>query len=254
MKKISCRQALFKSIGLGFAGLSFSLGLLNVSANAGEQAQDAVTLDITQMQNLQTNQVNIAKTNFKDRDALSVEMTDEVQKAILSGNGNGNAPSYALPDIELANGVIEVDIAASINGKGPADVRGFVGIAFHIDDKNKTFEAIYLRMTNGSKNNPPPPAPRDIRAVQYISYPDRTWSKLREAYPTKYEKAAPVAINSWHKLRLEIKDNTVDVFVDDAKVLTVNDLSFANRKGKIGLWVDDGTTGYFTNLKVNQLK
>ena len=196
------------------------------------------------------NLVNASAATFKERSAVMVELTPEAQKALLAGTGVGNGPSFIMPPVQLANGVIEVDLAARINGKGAPDVRGFVGIAFHIDDKAETFEAVYLRMTNGSKNNPPPPAPRNVFAVQYISYPDRYWRKLRQEHPNVYEKAAPVAIESWHKLRLEIAGSTVNAFVDGEKVLTVSDLRFANRKGRIGLWVDDGTAGYFSNLKV----
>ena len=39
--------------------------------------------------------------------------------------------------------------------------------------------------------------------------------------------------------------------VDGQEVLVVDDLSFADRAGRIGLWVDDGTTGYFANLTVS---
>ena len=196
------------------------------------------------------NLVNASAAIFKERSAVLVELTPEAQKALLAGTGVGNGPSFIMPPVQLANGVIEVDLAARINGKGAPDVRGFVGIAFHIDDKAETFEAVYLRMTNGSKNNPPPPAPRNVFAVQYISYPDRYWRKLRQEHPNVYEKAAPVAIESWHKLRLDIAGSTVSAFVDGEKVLTVNDLRFPNRKGRIGLWVDDGTAGYFSDLRV----
>lgn len=196
------------------------------------------------------NLVNASAATFKERSAVMVELTPEAQKGLLAGTGVGNGPSFIMPPVQMANGVIEVDLAARINGKGAPDVRGFVGIAFHIDDKAETFEAVYLRMANGSKNNPPPPAPRNVFAVQYISYPDRYWRKLRQEHPNVYEKAAPVAIESWHKLRLEVAGSTVNAFVDGEKVLTVNDLRFPNRKGRIGLWVDDGTAGYFSDLKV----
>lgn len=199
---------------------------------------------------LASNLVNASAAAFKERSAVMVELTPEAQKALLAGTGAGNGPSFVMPTVQLANGVIEVDLAARINGKGAPDVRGFVGIAFHIDDKAETFEAVYLRMTNGSKNNPPPPAPRNAFAVQYISFPDRYWRKLRQEHPNVYEKAAPVAIESWHKLRLEIAGSTVNAFVDGEKVLTVSDLRFPNRQGRIGLWVDDGTAGYFSDLKV----
>lgn len=196
------------------------------------------------------NLVTGSNTDFKDRKTLAIELLPDVQKGMLVPNAVTNGPSFAIADVSLANGTIEVDLAARINGKGAPDVRGFVGIAFHIDDKNETFEAVYLRMTNGSKNNPAPPAPRNVYAVQYISYPDRYWRKLREEFPNKYEKAAPVAIESWHKLHLDIQGDTVTASVDGEKVLVVNDVRFPNRKGKVGLWIDDGTTGYFANLKV----
>ena len=47
-----------------------------------------------------------------------VELTPEAQKALLSGTGVGNGPSFIMPPVQLANGVIEVDLAARINGKG----------------------------------------------------------------------------------------------------------------------------------------
>jgi hypothetical protein len=196
------------------------------------------------------NLVTASAATFKERSAVMVELTPEAQKALLAGTGVGNGPSFIMPPVQLANGVIEVDLAARINGKGAPDVRGFVGLAFHIDDKAETFEAVYLRMTNGSKNTPLPPAPRNVFAMQYISYPDRYWRKLRQEHPNVYEKAAPVAIESWHTLRLEIAGSTVNAFVDGEKVLAVSDMRFPNRKGRIGLWVDDGTAGYFSDLKV----
>lgn len=194
--------------------------------------------------------VNTSVTRFNDRNALMVELTPKAQKALLAGSGVGNGPSFVMPPVQLANGMIEVDLAARINGQGAPDVRGFVGLAFHIDDRAETFEAVYLRMTNGSQNNPPPPAPRNVYAVQYISYPDRYWRKLRQEFPNRYEKAAPVAIGAWHRLRLDIQGSTVQAFVDGELVLTVNDLRFPDRAGRIGLWVDDGTAAYFSDLKV----
>lgn len=91
-------------------------------------------------------------------------------------------------------------------------------------------------------------APGD--AVPYISDPDRSWRKLRQEYPNRYEQAAPVAIESWHRLRLEIRGRTAQAFVDGERVLAVDDLSYPDRRGPIGLWVDDGTTGYFSGVQV----
>lgn len=199
---------------------------------------------------LRPNLVDVAAAEFKGRSGVALELTAEAQKALLVPGTSGNGPSFAMPEIDFANGTIEVDLAARINGKGQPEVRGFVGLAFHIAEDHSTFEAVYLRMTNGSRNTPPPPAPRNVFAVQYISYPDRYWRKLRQEHPNRYEKAAPVAIETWHKLRIEIKGSVANVFVDEQAVMTVDDLRYPDRKGRGGLWVDDGTTGYFANLSV----
>lgn len=199
---------------------------------------------------LRPNLVTLAPARFRDRDALAVALTEPAQAALLAPGAAGNGPSFAMPELSLANGTIEVDLAARINGRGQPDVRGFVGLACHIAEDLGTFEAVYLRMTNGSRNVPPPPAPRNGFAVQYISYPDRYWRRLRQEHPNRYEQPAPVAIETWHRLRLDIQGSRLQVSVDGESVLTVPDLSFPNRLGRIGLWVDDGTTGYFKDLRV----
>jgi hypothetical protein len=242
------REFLQRNVGLAVAGVSTSF----LGACAYSSQSQGGRWSLKNADGLMSNMVSASAATFKERSALMVELTPEAQKALLAGTGVGNGSSFAMPPVQLANGVIEVDVAARINGKGALDVRGFVGLAFHIDDKMETFEAVYLRMTNGSRNNPMPPAPRNVFAVQYISYPDRYWRKLRQEHPNVYEKAAPVAIESWHKLRLEIAGGTAHAFVDGEKVLTITDLKFPNRNGRIGLWVDDGTAGYFSDLKVKK--
>lgn len=205
---------------------------------------------LTNLGSLKANSVTFEHVSFKGVPAIKVEMTEAIQKGILTGAGNGNGSTFALTEALFNNGVIEVDVAGEINGKGAPDARGFVGIAFHIPEDLTTYEAIYLRMSNGTQNNPPPPAPRNMRAVQYIAHPDFHFNVSREKFPGQYEAAAPVALATWYKLRLEINGASVQVFVDNKPVLKIKDARFANRKGRIGLWVDDGTAGYFANLKV----
>lgn len=206
-------------------------------------------LPLTTADGLRPNDVVVTAASHQGRPAVAVELTDTAQAALLRG-GAGNGPTFALIDADFGDGAIEVDLAARINGRGQPEVRGFVGVAFHIAPGLDTWEAIYLRMTNGSRNNPPPPAPRHQFAIQYISYPDRTWRKLRQEHPNRYEQPAPVAIESWHRLRIELAGSTARAAVDGQEVLTVSDLRFPSRKGAVGLWVDDGTTGYFSDLRL----
>jgi hypothetical protein len=199
-------------------------------------------------QDLVSHNVTAATAKFSGRDCVAVEMTPAAQAKSLRVGGND--ATFAVLPIDFSNGTLEVDVAGALNGKGDPDARAFVGLAFHIDTQVKTFEALYLRMTNGSKNLPPPPSPRNVRAVQYVAHPDFHFDVSRKNFPGKYEAAAPVALGSWHTLRLDIAGKKLRALVDGTEVLVVDDLRLGGRAGGVGLWVDDGTTGYFSNLRV----
>jgi hypothetical protein len=206
------------------------------------------------LQPMATNLVVTGHGGWNGRDCLSVELTDDEQKRrLLQGAGGGNGPAYAIVYRDFAAGVIEVDIGTELTGKGAPDDRGFAGLAFHISEDLQTYEAIYLRMTNGRLNAPPPPAPRIDRAIQYVAHPDFHFSVSREKFPGRYEKGADIAIGRWHRLRLEVQGAQVRALVDGVEALTVNDLRYAGRRGAVGLWVGDGSRGLFTDLAVRSM-
>jgi hypothetical protein len=141
--------------------------------------------------------------------------------------------------------VIDVDLAAELTGLGARESRGFVGVAFHIDVAAETYEAVYLRMTNGRLNRPMPPAPRVDRAIQYVADPDFHYAVSRERFPGRYERGADVALGQWHHLRLEIGASRARALVDGHEALALGELHYAGREGAVGLFIDDGTRGYF---------
>lgn len=234
-------------LAMFLAALFFGSTTITTRAHAAEQKNS-----LESATGIMQHRITTTPATFAGRRAVAVELTDTAQQEMLQGNAISDGPNFALMDFAFANGTIEVDIAAKPNGKGAPDARGFAGIAFHIAKDMTSFDGVYLRMANGSNNTPPPQGPRLDRAVQYFSYPDRTWHVLREQFPGKYESAAPVAVGQWHTLRLEIQGRTVKTFVDGKQVLVVNDISFPQRTGRIGLWVDDGTIAYFSNLRVTK--
>ena len=193
--------------------------------------------------------VRTAAEDWQGRHALAVELTEEEQARILA-RGGGNGPNYAVLDTDFTDGVIEADVAGQINGKGAPDVRAFVGVAFHLSADLRTYEAVYLRMSNGTLNDPPPPSPRDVRAIQYVAHPDFHYFVSREKFPGRYEKPAPIALDRWHRLRLEIEGRRLRALVNGGEVLVVNDLRYAGRTGRVGLWVDDGTRGHFADVRI----
>ena len=222
------------------------------TASACPDSAESQTFPLDSLAELDLVNAQAAAVEHRGRKAVKVAMTEAMQKASLS-NAAGDRTSLAVLPVEFQNGTIEVEIAAVVNGRGARDARGFAGIAFRVSPKGEAYEAVYLRMTNGRLADPPPGAPRNIRAIQYVSHPKWDFDALRKAAPDVYEKGADIAPGPWFRYRLEIEGTTMRAFLGDAvqPALVVTDMKLgANAKGRIALFVDDGTDAFFSNLKV----
>ncbi|MFV5703638.1 family 16 glycoside hydrolase [Flavobacterium sp. XS2P12] len=159
-------------------------------------------------------------------------------------------PTYAkLTDLEFENGTIEVKMYSQIQNPSPFQfAQGFIGVAFRINDNDKAFENIYLRPKVGRSDN------QSYRnhTVQYYAYPNFKFETLRKLSPGMYETSAPVNINEWITLRIEVKGQRAELFVNDAKYsnFIVDKMKGSTTKGTIALWVDIATIGYFKDLKI----
>jgi hypothetical protein len=201
-------------------------------------------------QPIATNLVTAARRHWNGRDCLSLELTDDEQRGRLDKTRSGNGPSFAIVHRDFTDGAIEAEVGAELTGRGAPDDRGFAGLSFHIGPDFETHETVYLRMTNGRLNVPPPPPPRIDRAVQYVAHPDFHFDVSREAFPGRYEKGADIALGRWHRLRLEVQGKHLRALVDGVEVLTLDDLHYPGRRGPVGLFVGDGSRGFFTNLGI----
>lgn len=156
-----------------------------------------------------------------------------------------------LIDSDFQNGIIEVKVLSKLLEDAPDFARGFIGIAFRIDESDSKFECIYIRPTNGRAED----QLRRNRSTQYFSYPDFKFDRLRIEAPGIYESYADMGLNEWINIKLEIKDAKAKLYLNGQEhpVLVVNDLKHgANASGGIGLWVDVGTEGFFTDLLVEK--
>jgi hypothetical protein len=150
---------------------------------------------------------------------------------------------------DFKNGIIEVKVRSKLLENAPDFARGFIGVAFRIDESNSKFECIYIRPTNGTAED----QLRRNHSTQYFSYPDFKFDRLREESPEKYESYADMGLNEWISIKIEVKGEKAKLYLNDGDhpVLIVNDLKHgANASGGIGLWVEVGTEGYFTDLNV----
>ena len=150
---------------------------------------------------------------------------------------------------DFSNGIIEVKVLSRLLENAPDFARGFIGIAFRINEGNSKFECIYIRPTNGRAED----QLRRNRSTQYFSYPDFKFDRLRNESAGRYESYADMGLNEWISLKIEVRGEKAKLYLHQGEhpVLVVNDLKHgANATGGIGLWVEVGTEGYFTDLKV----
>ena len=171
----------------------------------------------------------------------------------LSDNATREQPPVEqlarINDLEFSNGVIEVELAGAPAPDAPEGARGFVGIAFRLQPDNQTYDAFYLRPTNGRADD----QERRNHAAQYISHPAWTWSRLRKETPSKYESYVDLEPGVWTKVKIDVRGSVARLFVHDSTqpTLIVNDVKTgANGKGAVALWLDAGTVAHFRNLRV----
>ncbi|MCD9015712.1 hypothetical protein K7P01_09310 [Fulvivirgaceae bacterium QH1ED-6-2] len=149
------------------------------------------------------------------------------------------------------DGTIEVNVLSKLRPDAPADARGFIGLAFRINETNSKFESIYIRPTNGRADD----QIRRNHSVQYFSYPDFKFFRLRKEFPEKYESYADMGLNEWIKMRIVVSGSQAKLYLNENKEpsLIVNDLKLGSEaSGAIGLFVDIGTEGYFSDLKISK--
>lgn len=137
-----------------------------------------------------------------------------------------------LKDFNLANGVIECDIASNT----------MVGLTFRVQNESVA-ECIYFRPFNSRGN-------MHDKTVQYVARGTKyKWEYLRNNYPGKYEAGANIKSYEWFHTKIVFKNKTVKVYVNksDTPVLTVEDIKLDEETGSVGLWT---WKGYYANFVV----
>ena len=151
--------------------------------------------------------------------------------------------------LDFSNGVIEAEIAGALAPEAGGEARGFVGIAFRVQEDLKTYDAFYLRPTNGRAGD----QVRRNHSAQYISLPDWPWSRLRKETPEKYEAYVDLVPGVWTKIKIEVRGGEARLYVhgNEQPTLIVKDVkSGANGHGGVALWLEPGTVAHFRNLTV----
>lgn len=151
-----------------------------------------------------------------------------------------------LEDSTFHNGIIEMDVKGSLLKSADINDRGFIGFTFRVNEDNSEFECFYIRPTNGNTEDPI----RKQHGCQYFSYPGYTFAYFRKHDILGYEAPIEGYIDKWFHLKGIIHNDTATFYVDGKETLSIKHLKHGDSKGKIGLYVDNGTDGYFKNISI----
>lgn len=199
-------------------------------------------LPLTSLDGLRAHQVTMEIGEHQGHAALRVIKSKDVELP--------DEPTFAIVDgLDFHDGVIEVEVAGGVLPDAPGQARGFIGVAFRIAPDASAFEGIYIRPANGRAEV----QLRRNRATQYFSYPDFKFDRLRAEAAGEYEAYVDLVPAAWTRMRIEVADATARLYVHDAEqpTLLVTDLKLgAEARGAVGLYVDNGTDGYFRNLRI----
>jgi 3-keto-disaccharide hydrolase len=168
---------------------------------------------------------------------------------LAAGGSPAGEQLAVIEGLEFSSGVIEAEIAGAPGSGAAEGARGFVGIAFRLLADDKTYDAFYLRPTNGRAEE----QERRNHAAQYISHPDWTWDRLRKETPSRYEAYVDLQPGSWTRVKIEVRGDRARLYVHgkEQPTLVVNDVKTgASAKGAVALWLGPGTIAHFRNLTV----
>jgi hypothetical protein len=215
---------------LGFFAVLLS-GTICVQA-----ASDAQTFELRDTKNLVL--VNVRAEAVEYRGRKCVRVTNNTQKdgfALLRGTE------------DFQDGTIEAGVALKIN-KAPFRMPGFVGLAFKAQPDASRYELFYLRPGNSSSDDQ---AVRN-HSVQYISKPGFDYDVLRREWPSVYEVYAPLKLETWTKVKIEVRGRTAKLYLNGSEnpSLVVDPLLGQDLRGGVALWGYPYEEAYFSNVRI----
>jgi hypothetical protein len=243
-----------------FGALMFAVTVALTSPGQGSQVTAASTghgftnplESLREIDVVAFHQSNVAPTRvtadvgtYRGRRAIHMVNDDSM---IADGDPAGGQALAILRKSNLRDGSITLDVVAWPRQGARPDTRGFVGVAFHVQNRGAQFEAFYLRFTNGRAED----QLRRNHAAQYVSEPEFPWYRLRREDPGEYESYVDIEQEAWTRIKLVVQGSTARLYVNGAAqpCLIVHDLKLGAVDGPVALWNGADTEAYFSNLHI----
>ena len=216
-------------------------GCASVPSDPGGSGPGAVVLPLESTDRLELVRTRAEPVSYQGRRAIRLDPVDgaTADREVLA----------VVRDLQLTDGEISVEVAGAPRSGAPADVRGFIGVAFHVSDDGGVYENVYLRPSNGRADD----QLRRNHSVQYQSIPEFSWKRLRDESPGQYEAYADLRTGAWTRMRIKVQGTRAELYVDGAEqpCLIVRDLKLGARGGRVALWADPTTEAYFRELRIS---
>jgi hypothetical protein len=204
---------------------------------------------------LRLHNVAAVAATLEGRKGLRLTMSEETARRVpaMTDEERANLEELAVIEgLEFSSGVIEAELSGAPAPGAGEGARGFVGVAFRLQKDMRTYDAFYLRPTNGRAED----QERRNRATQYISHPDWPWFRLRKEAPAKYEAYVDLVPGAWTRIKVEVRGERARLYVHGQQqpTLVVNDVKTGPQgRGAVALWIGPGTVAHFRDLKVTAL-
>jgi hypothetical protein len=160
----------------------------------GSTAALPQSIPLHSTQGLKLSNVKAEPVAYKGKQSLRV--TD----AVADSQANNEERLVLLPSTDFKDGVIELELTGEPGVGNAPGARGFTGVAFRVAADRSKFECFYLRPTNGRADD----QERRNHSMQYISFPEWPWPRLRKEFPERYESYADLVSGEWTKVRIEV--------------------------------------------------
>ena len=205
---------------------------------------------------LRLHNVTAEPATHQGKKGLRIAISDEAQQRLqrMTAEEQARFEQLAVVDgVDFGSGTIEAEIAGIPAPGANEAARGFVGIAFRLQNDLATYDAFYLRPTNGRAED----QERRNHAAQYVSHPAWPWFRLRSETPSKYEAYVDLVPGVWTKIKIEVRGDRARLYVhgQEQPTLIVNDVKLgAQAHGAVALWLGPGTIAHFRDLSVEPAK
>lgn len=198
------------------------------------------------MQHYLSRNVTLEQVVYLGRPALKVSRNEAHRASHETGS---HYHTYVkLPLTTFYEGTINVDIALVKSGR--RSIATSAGLAFRMQS-NDHYDLVHFHSNNDAFNAIQ--QDQHSPSVQYVSPPTWTREKLRLEQPWRYEAAARIIHARWNRLRIDVRNHTLSVFIGSNPAPVIHSpLLGSQTRGAVAYWVGDGTDAYFSGLIIRE--